>query len=79
MCIRDSVLAGQGDYGFVANGRFKGGYITRHYGRPDEGVEAIQLETSQRCYMDEESFEWDDDKAARLQPLLRQMLEAALG
>ena len=75
----ESVLAGQNDYDFVSNARFKGGYITRHYGRPAEGVEAIQLETSQRCYMDEESFEWDADKAAQLQPLLRLMLQAALG
>lgn len=74
----EEVLAGQGDYGFVANGRFKGGHITRHYGRPAEGVEAIQLETSQRCYMDEESFAWDAAKAAQLQPLLRAMLKAAL-
>lgn len=75
----ESVLTGQGNYGFVANGRFKGGYITRHYGRPADGVEAIQLETSQRCYMDEDSFAWDADKAARLQPLLRKLLQASLG
>lgn len=35
------------------NGRFKGGYITRHYGNPDEGVHAIQLEIAQASYMDE--------------------------
>lgn len=75
----EQVLAGQGTYGFVSNGRFKGGHITRHYGRPDDGVEAIQLETSQRCYMDEEIFEWDEAKAARLRPLLRALLDAALG
>ncbi len=75
----ESVLAEQGDYGFVANGRFKGGHITRHYGRPADGVEAVQLETSQRCYMDEDSFAWDAGKAAQLQPLLRDMLAAALG
>ena len=73
------VMEGQDAYDHVANGRFKGGYITRHYGRPADGVEAIQLETSQRCYMDEDSFAWDAGKAARLQPLLRKLLEAALG
>ncbi len=74
----EAVLAAQDDYGFVANGRFKGGHITRHYGRPDEGVEAVQLEISQRCYMDEDAARWDDTKAARLQPVIRAMIEAAL-
>ncbi len=74
----EAVLAAQDDYGFVANGRFKGGHITRHYGRPDEGVEAVQLEISQRCYMDEDAARWDDAKAARMQPVIRAMIEAAL-
>ncbi len=38
---------------FVANGRFKGGYITRHYGRPEEGVHAVQMELACRAYMPE--------------------------
>ena len=75
----EAVLAGQAGYGFVANGRFKGGHITRHYGDPDAGIDAVQLEISQRCYMDEASFAWDQGKASGLQPLLRRMLEAALG
>lgn len=74
----EAVLAAQAAYDFVANGRFKGGHITRHYGRPDDGVEAVQLEISQRCYMEEDSFEWDTGKAARLQPLLQSLLQAAL-
>lgn len=37
----------------VTNGRFKGGYITRHYGRPEAGVHAIQMELACRGYMDE--------------------------
>ena len=75
----EAALTGQHDYGFVTNGRFKGGHITRHYGHPSNGVEAIQLETSQRCYMDEVSFEWKEGRASRLQPLLRKLLQAALG
>ncbi|TWI08246.1 N-formylglutamate deformylase [Aerolutibacter ruishenii] len=74
----EAVLGGQGDYDWVANGRFKGGHITRHYGRPGEGVDAVQLEISQRNYMDEDSFEYDEAKAGRLQRVLRPMLEAAL-
>ena len=72
------VLAQQDDYGWVANGRFKGGHITRHYGRPELGVDAVQLEIAQRCYMDETDFEWVPERAARLQPVLRHLLEAAL-
>lgn len=72
------VLARQADYDWVANGRFKGGHITRHYGRPEQGVEAVQLEIAQRCYMDEASFAWDEARAGALQPLLRQLLAATL-
>lgn len=38
---------------FVANGRFKGGYITRHYGRPEAGVHAVQMELACRAYIPE--------------------------
>ena len=37
----------------IVNGRFKGGYVTRHYGKPARGVHALQLEIAQACYMDE--------------------------
>ncbi|TXK65968.1 N-formylglutamate deformylase [Alkalisalibacterium limincola] len=74
----EAVLAGQDAFDWVANGRFKGGYITRHYGRPGEGVEAVQLETSQRTYMDEDRFEYLPEKAARLQPVLERLLQACL-
>jgi N-formylglutamate deformylase len=45
----------QSNPGFTAihNGRFKGGYITRHYGQPATNVHALQLEIGQTCYMDE--------------------------
>lgn len=72
------VLAGQGEYDFVANGRFKGGHITRHYGDPGNGIDAVQLEVSQRIYMDEETFAWDDAKAAGAQRVIRRLLETAL-
>ena len=74
----EGVLAAQQEYDWVANGRFKGGYITRHYGAPDAGIEAVQLEISQRCYMDEVSFAYDVAKAARLQTVLRELLQAAI-
>jgi N-formylglutamate deformylase len=75
----EAELAAQSDYRWVANGRFKGGHITRHYAGPDQGVEAIQLELAQLNYMDEDSFAYDQARASRLQPLLRRLLLAALG
>ena len=74
----EAVLAGQADHDWVANGRFKGGYITRHYGDPGNGVDAVQLEISQRTYMDEVTLEWDEAKAASLQRVLHALLAAAL-
>lgn len=38
---------------WIANGRFKGGWTTRHYGAPASGVHAVQMELAQRGYMDE--------------------------
>lgn len=72
------VLAAQDGYDFVVDGRFKGGHITRHYGDPANGIDAVQLEISQRCYMDEDSFAYDEEKATRLQGVIRKLLEAAL-
>lgn len=74
----EAALAAQDDHDWVANGRFKGGYITRHYGAPASGIDAVQLEISQRCYMDEDSTQYLEDKAAGLQVLLRQLLKVAL-
>lgn len=61
----------------VVNGRFKGGWTTRHYGRPDKGVHAIQLELAQITHLASESapFDLDPAKVATLRPHLRSMLE----
>ena len=75
----EAVFAAQGNYSHVVNGRFKGGYITRNYGQPAEGIDAVQLELSQRTYMDEGSFNYLPERAERLQQqILRPLLEAAL-
>jgi N-formylglutamate deformylase len=49
------VFAAAPGFTAVHNGRFKGGYITRHYGRPAQDVHALQLEIGQSCYMDEDN------------------------
>jgi N-formylglutamate deformylase len=73
-----AILSHATGYDSVVNGRFKGGYITRHYGDPANGIDAVQLEISQRIYMDEDSFAWDDGRAVRAQAVLRPLLEAVL-
>ena len=58
------------------NGRFKGGYITRHYGDPANAVHAVQMELSQRTYMDEgPPYAFNEEKAGVLRPLLTAVLE----
>lgn len=62
----------------VVNGRFKGGWTTRHYGRPGDGVHAIQMELSQRTYLETEKppFTYDAAKADIVRRPLRAALEA---
>ena len=74
-----AVLERQRDYSHVINGRFKGGHITRHYGDPDSGIDAIQLELAQHTYMDEDAVSYLPERAERLERLvLRPLLEATL-
>ena len=64
------------DFTTVLNGRFKGGWTTRHYGRPREGVHAIQMELAQATYLATEAppFAYDPARAARLRPILAAIL-----
>lgn len=63
----------------VLNGRFKGGYITRAYGQPENDVHAVQLELAQVNYMEEiEPFSYSEDKASELQALLKPLLAGML-
>jgi N-formylglutamate deformylase len=66
-------------YTAVLNGRFKGGHITRQYGNPAGGVQAVQLEMTQSSYMQEKlPFDYLPEVAAGVQPHVRRMLEAVL-
>lgn len=80
-------LCDAGAFSRVTNGRFKGGYTTRHYGSPSEGVHAIQMELACRGYLREPAGEvdvtnwpcpWDEAVAVPLRTLLQQVLSACL-
>lgn len=74
-----SACASNPQFSHVLNGRFKGGYITRHYGAPKARVQAVQLEMSRYVYMREDApFVFDPLLAAPIQPALRAMMSAAL-
>jgi N-formylglutamate amidohydrolase len=75
---RVSRIAMESPFEAVLNGRFQGGFITRHYGDPEKNVHAVQLEIAQRVYMDEVSDVTDPSKMARLRGTLRQMLESLI-
>jgi N-formylglutamate deformylase len=75
----DQVCKKSNTVSHVVNGRFKGGYITRHYGDPQNHVHAVQLEMCQALYMQEVSpYHYDGNKAKQIQPLLKNMMVSAL-
>jgi N-formylglutamate deformylase len=64
-------------YGSIVNGRFKGGWTTRHYGDPDQGVHAIQMELTQATYMDEAApWTYRPERAQALRPHLVSILRS---
>lgn len=74
-----AVLSSASGFSAVCNGRFKGGYVTRHYGRPRDGIHALQLEIAQSAYMDERPpWPWDPVRARPLQDLLRRFVDVLL-
>lgn len=74
-----NVLRSQSQYSQVVDARFKGGYITRHYGQPDARVHAVQLEMCWRCYMSERPpFSYDETSAAQVQPLLKTLIQTMI-
>ncbi len=75
----ERICAAAPGYSHVVNGRFKGGYITRHYGRPEAGVHALQMELAQWRYMDEQPpFDWRPAGAASLKAVLERVIEALI-
>jgi N-formylglutamate deformylase len=67
----EKVLKAQDRFTWVTNGRFKGGWTTRNYGRPAEGVHAVQFELVQAAYMDEaDPWSFDAEFARPMRELL---------
>jgi N-formylglutamate deformylase len=72
-------LGAEAGYSHVVDGRFKGGYITRNYGRPDAAVHAVQLEMCMRCYMDEDApFAFRPDRATQVLPVLQAFVQTMI-
>jgi formiminoglutamase len=86
LALTDAVtaLCARSGLSHVLDGRFKGGWTTRHYGRPAEGVHAIQMELAQRGYMAEPGTpnpaNWPTpiDAEPAVVPVLRNILAACL-
>ncbi len=77
------VLARQRGYSQVVDGRFKGGYITRHHGQPERGIHAVQLEMAWRCYVHDDVDtapppHIDPQRQADITPLLHELLQTLL-
>ena len=76
--IEDSVHStceSAADFKTVLNGRFKGGWTTRHYGKPETGIHAIQMELAQHAYMDESApWTYREMRAEKLRPVLSDIL-----
>jgi N-formylglutamate deformylase len=66
-------------YTSVLNGRFKGGYITRHYGSPAQDVHAVQMEMAEATYMEETSpYAFVAERAQAVRRVLREQFDIAL-
>ncbi len=65
-------------YSQITNGRFKGGYITRAYGQPQQNIHAVQLELSQRTYMDCAQQQYHQGNADQVKLVLRRLVQHLL-
>jgi N-formylglutamate deformylase len=81
IALTDAIAAQCVGDSHIINGRFKGGWITRHYGDPKRGIHAVQMELSIRGYADEDGVWpplWDAERAAPMQAKLCSILSSCL-
>jgi N-formylglutamate deformylase len=79
--LTDAIAANCAGDTYVVNGRFKGGWITRHYGEPERGINAVQMELAIRGYADEDGAwppSWDAARNAPMQAKLHTILNTCL-
>ena len=79
--LTDAIAANCAHDSHVVNGRFKGGWITRHYGQPKRGIHAVQMELAIRGYAEEDGAwppAWDAARAAPMQAKLHSILTTCL-
>ena len=84
--LTDAIAASCAHDSLAVNGRFRGGWITRHYGDPSRGIHAVQMELAIRGYADEEGADeegawppaWDATRAAPMQAKLHIILNTCL-
>jgi N-formylglutamate deformylase len=71
-------IAATSGFSHVTNGRFRGGWTTRHYGQPAQGIHAIQMEIAQSAYLETEAppFGYSESRAAKLRPHLANILNS---
>jgi N-formylglutamate deformylase len=78
--IIEIALAGlrAGKFGVNHNAPFKGGNITRHFGKPEKRVHALQLEMAKTNYMDDDELTFNETRAAEMRKILHPVFEALI-
>jgi N-formylglutamate amidohydrolase len=67
------------DYAIAHNHPFKGGYITRSFGKPADHQHALQLEMPKVNYMDDSETKYDEERAVKIRAELIKVFEALTG
>jgi N-formylglutamate deformylase len=64
-----------GKYGVNHNSPFKGGHITRNFGKPEKNIHALQLEMAKTNYMDDDELNFNESHADEMRKILRPVFE----
>ncbi len=67
-----------GKFGVNHNTPFKGGHITRYFGKPEQNIHALQLEMNKILYMDDEERNFHEERANEMRAVLKPTFEALI-